>query len=75
MYAYCLDDGTKIVAQFDPLTGEVIFDAPHFSTWTIIYEEPTSGPIVSTLVIALVIIIACIAIAVTSYALRKHETF
>lgn len=72
-YAYCLDDGTKITAQFDPLSGQVIFEAPHFSSWTVIYEEPTSGPVMSTLLISLVIVVICFAIAITFYALRSHD--
>ena len=75
VYAYCIDNGDRIEATFNSQTGEVSFETPHFSSWTIVYEEP-SGPSssgISTVAIAIAVIAAIAVILISAFVFRNRE--
>ncbi len=73
VYAYCIDTGDRVEATFNAQTGEVTFDTPHFSSWTIIYEEPSGGNVSTTALVITAIILALVLI-ITAAAFRpKNE--
>ena len=73
VYAYCIDNEEKIEATFNSQTGEVSFETPHFSSWTIVYEEPSSSGS-NTLAIAIaVVLVGCLALAAVAVLFRRKN--
>ena len=73
VYAYCIDNGDRIEATFNSQTGEVSFETPHFSSWTIVYEEPSSSGS-NTLAIAIaVVLVGCLALAAVAVLFRRKN--